>query len=152
MQECSALKLTHLVWINRWTNATNQHFSLRLVYKSNPFLINSKLCRHKEKSIQVPPGKDYGVHKCLQQPALYMTKQRASYKMAKVWKWVVSLKGWSLPLLFDTPLKPVTNALASEISQPEYTGNSLDMALLSGKGLFLKITFFPRYCPPPPTQ
>lgn len=56
------------------------------------------------------------------------------------------------PLLFDTPLKAVTNALASEISQPEYTGNSLDMALLSGKGLFLKITFFPRYCPPPPTQ
>lgn len=70
--------------------------------------------------------------------------------MAKVFKWVVSLWGWSLPLLFDTPLKPVTNALASEISQPEYTGNSLDMALLSGKGLFLKITFFPRYCPLPP--
>lgn len=49
-------------------------------------------------------------------------------------------------------VKPMTNALASEISQAEYTGNSLDMALLSGEGLFLKITFFPRYCPPPPTQ
>lgn len=68
----------------------------------------------------------------------------------KFLKRVFSLWRWSLSMLFDTPLKPVTNALASEISQPEYTGNSLDMAALSGKGLFLKITFFPRYCPLPP--
>lgn len=98
-------------------------------------------------------GKKNGINGFKIKASVAVEKTKGNLQeMGKVLKWGFSLWGWSLPLLFDTPLKSVTNALASEISQPEYTGNSLDMALLSGKGLFLKITFFPRYCPPPPTQ